>query len=90
MSRRRRRTRSRRQAAAPVGDADLFSEVGVAEDDFDVVSGTGKSLLAGQRIVWMKITQRSTGKQVSGRIGTTKRAADTQRRELLRSLLKKF
>jgi hypothetical protein len=83
--------RARKQTAQPSGGGpDVFAELGLDSSDFDVQSGGGKSFLSGQRIVWMTVTHRPTGRKVSGKIGTTKRGADRQHDVLLRTLLRSF
>lgn len=72
------------------GGPDVFAELGLDAADFDVQSGRGKSFLSGQRIVFMSVTHRPTGRKVSGKIGTTKKGADRQRDVLLRTLLRSF
>ncbi len=76
-------------ADEPAG-SDVFAEFGLSHADFDVDYGRGKSFLSGQRIVFMTVRHRSSGRTVSGKIGTTKWAADRQRDELLRVLLPSF
>jgi hypothetical protein len=69
---------------------DAFAEFGLNRADFEVRSGFGLSFIAHQRIVWTSVTHRPTGRQVSGKIGTTKKGKDAQREALLRLLLRSF
>ena len=69
---------------------DVFSEFGLSCVDFDVDCGGGKSFLSGQRIVYMTVRHRASGRTVSGKIGTTKRGTARQRDQLLRTLLRSF
>lgn len=69
---------------------DVFAEFGLNPTDFDVQSGFGLAFIAHQRIVWMSVTHRTTGRKVSGKIGTTKKGKDAQHDQLLRSLLQSF
>ncbi len=83
--------RPRRRAKSLAGDRparpDVFAEFGLNPADFEVRSGFGLSFIAHQRIVWMSVTHRPTGRKVAGKIGTTKRGKDAQREVLLRILL---
>jgi hypothetical protein len=85
-----RRPKKRVRAADPPARPDVFAECGLSYADFDVQSGRGKSFLSGQRVVFMTVTHLPTGRTVSGKIGTTKKGADRQHDELLRSLLRSF
>jgi hypothetical protein len=69
---------------------DVFAACGLNAADFEVQYGGGKSFLSKQRLVWMTVTHRPTGRKVSGKIGTLKRRADHQRNVLLRELLQSF
>jgi hypothetical protein len=86
--------RPKKRAKPPAPDepagADVFAAFGLAAADFEVETGGGKSFLSGQRIVWMTVRHRATGRIVSGKIGTTKRDAERQHDELLRTLLGSF
>jgi hypothetical protein len=86
--------RPKKRAKPPPGDRparrDPFAECGLNAANFEVSSGRGKSFLSGQRIVWMAVTHRPTGRKVSGKIGTTKRGAGSQQDVLLRYLLRSF
>jgi hypothetical protein len=68
----------------------VFAEFGLNRADFEVRSGFGLSFLAHQRIVWMSVTHRPSGRAVSGKIGTTKKGKDAQHDRLLRILLQSF
>jgi len=68
----------------------VFAECGLAAPDFEVEYGSGKSFLSGQRIVWMRVKHRPSGRAVSGKIGTTKKGVDQQHNELMRVLLRSF
>jgi hypothetical protein len=68
----------------------VFADCDLNAAEFDVKSGGGKSFLSGQRLVWMTVTHRPSGRKVSGKIGTAKRAADRQHDVLLRYLLQSF
>jgi len=76
-------------AGRPPG-SDVFALYGLSASDFEVESGGGKSFLSKQRLVWMTVKHRATGRTVSGKIGTTKKGADRQHDELLRVLLGSF
>ena len=90
MSDRRPKKRAKSSPADKPTGSDMFAAFGLAAADFEVKSGGGKSFLAGQRIVWMTVRHRSSGRTVSGKIGTTKRGAERQHDELLRVLLRSF
>jgi hypothetical protein len=81
--------RSRHKLTNPARP-DVFAECGLDRADFVVVSGGGKSFLANQRIVWMRLTHRPSGRTASGKIGTTKKGYDRSHDELLRILLRSF
>lgn len=86
--------RPKKEATSRVGDRpsepDVFAEFGLDAAEFDVESGRGKSILSGQRLVWMTVTHRPSGRKVSGKIGTSKRDAARQCKVLLRELLAPF
>jgi hypothetical protein len=90
MGDRRPKKRPKKQTGDQPARPDVFAECGLNYADFDVASGGGKSFLSGQRIVWMTVTHRPTGRTVSGKIGTTKKGADRQHDALLRELLRSF
>jgi hypothetical protein len=83
-----------KRAKSAAGDKparpDVFAEFGLKAADFEVRSGFGLSFIAHQRIVWMSLTHRPSGRKVSGKIGTTKKGKDAQRELLLRILLRSF
>ncbi|MDB5388550.1 MAG: hypothetical protein JWM11_4196 [Planctomycetaceae bacterium] len=85
--------RSKKRGGPPAerqAGPDVFAEFGLSCADFDVDYGGGKSFLSGQRIVYMTVRHRASGRTASGKIGTTKRDADHQRDELLCTLLRSF
>jgi hypothetical protein len=90
MGDRRDRKRARRAAGDRPARPDPFAESGLDPADFEVDSGFGLSFLAHQRIVWMSVTHRPTGRKVSGKIGTTKKGKEAQHDQLLRFLLRSF
>lgn len=90
MGDRRPKKRAARTTSDPPVSQDVFASCGLISADFDVASGGGKSFLSSQRVVWMTVTHRPTGRKVSGKIGTTKKNADRQHDELLRTLLRTF
>ncbi len=91
MGDRRHKKRTKTGANGKASEESLaFMEYGLSEANFDIQFGGGKSAISGQRLLWMEITQRSTGKKASGKVGTTKKGSDRQRVALLRSLLKTF
>jgi len=90
MGHRRQKKRARPQYHNQLTRRDVFAECGLNAGDFEVESGRGKSFLSGQRLVWMTVTHRATGRKVSGKIGTLKREADRQEDVLLRYLLRSF
>lgn len=90
MGDRRPKKRATSHSADRPGGPDVFAECGLNAADFEVQSGGGKSFLSGQRIVWMTVTHRPTGRKASGKIGTTKKGAGRQRDVLLRCLLRSF
>ena len=89
MGGRRRKIRDQRnEAGGGTAFSKVFAEFQLRPEDFKVDWGRGKSFLSGQRIVWMTLTELSTGRQLKGKIGTTKKAAEAHSAELLRSLLR--
>jgi hypothetical protein len=90
MGDRRPKKRSKPTPVEGSGGPDVFAEFGLSYADFDVDYGGGKSFLSGQRIVFMTVRHRVSGRTVSGKIGTTKKGKDRQRDELLRVLLRSF
>jgi hypothetical protein len=90
MGDRRPKKRAKGGPAEPAAGPDVYEEFGLTAADFEVNSGGGKSFLSGQRIVWMTVRHRPTGRTVSGKIGTTKKGAGRQETELLRILLQSF
>ena len=90
MGDRRPKKRARSQTGDRSDGPDVFAEFGLNPSDFDVQSGFGLAFIAHQRIVWMSVTHRPTGRKVSGKIGTTKKGKDAQHDRLLRMLLESF
>lgn len=84
--------RKKRVAGAPKTDpvARIFAELNLQPSDFEIRSGQGKSFLSGQRLIWMEVTERKTGRRHSGKSGTSKKATDIQTQKLLRQLLSEF
>ena len=90
MGDRRPKRRTKHQATARPSGPDVFAEFGLSAADFEIESGGGKSVISGQRIVWMIVRHRVTGRTTKGKIGTTKKGAAQQYDVLLRILLRSF
>lgn len=84
------RRRARSPTGVPPAGPDVFAEFGLNAHEFEVQSGFGLAFIAHQRIVWMSVTHRPTGRKVSGKIGTTKKGKDAQHDRLLHILLQSF
>lgn len=90
MGKRRSKGKARLHATQPASTPSVFAEFHLVESEFEIESGFGKSFLANQRIVWMTIRHRPSGRTVKGKIGTTKKGGGKDHDELLRYLLKSF
>ena len=69
-------------------DEQLFASLSLRSDDFVVEWGRGKSMLSQQRIVWVKVRHKPSGRAVEGKISTSKKKYDIKRQELRELLLK--
>ena len=90
MGDRRPKNRAGHRSGDPPMTPDVFAECGLNEAEFEVIFGRGKSFLSGQRLVFMAVTHRPTGRKVSGTIGTGKKKWARQHDVLLRELLQSF
>jgi hypothetical protein len=85
-----RRQKKRVKAAAEPSRPDVFAEYRLNAAEFDVDWGKGQGAITKQHIVYMHIRHIPSGRVVSGKIGTTKKGAESQRDKLLRTLLQSF
>ncbi len=89
MGDRRPKSKNRSNAESLEGStlSDVFADLSLRPGDFKVESGRGKSFLSGQRIVWITVSHLPSGRQVSGKRNTTKKGAERETMNLLKSLL---
>ena len=66
----------------------VFAELGLSPQEFSVRWGRDEQDSSGEPVIWMKVTQLSTGQSVSGKLGAGQREAGPIQLELLRLLLK--
>jgi len=83
------RSKSKQEPKSPdqTPEQKIFAELSLTEHDFEIDCGGGKSFLNQQRIIWMKIRHKPSGKSVDAKRPTSKNGFDGQRLQLMRELL---